>query len=69
MPTISIFYGMVIEMFWVDLPPPHVHVTYQDYRAVLAIETGDVLHGRLPSGARRELRQWTERHRAEVLDN
>jgi len=69
MPTIAIFYGMVIEMFWRDHPPPHYHVTYQQYRAVIAIETGEVLHGKLPVGARRDLRAWTARHRQELLDN
>jgi hypothetical protein len=69
MPTIAIFYGMVIEMFWRDHPPPHYHVSYQQYRAVFAIETGEVLNGRLPTGARRELRAWTLRHRQELLDN
>ena len=69
MPTIAIFYGMVIEMFWVDHPPPHFHVTYQDYRAVIAIESAEILHGRLPSGASRDIRAWTKRHRAELLAN
>ena len=69
MPTIAVFYGMIIEMFWIDHPPPHFHVSYQRYRAVIAIETGDLLHGRLPSGARRDVSAWTVRHRAELLAN
>jgi hypothetical protein len=69
MPTIAIFYGMVIEMFWVDHPPPHFHVTYQNFAAVVEIESGEILHGRLPSGAARDLRAWTRRHRPELLAN
>ena len=69
MPTISIFFGMVIVMYWRDHPPPHFHVTYQNYRAVMAIETGEILHGKLPAGARRELQRWCARHRSELLDN
>jgi hypothetical protein len=69
MPTIAIFYGMLIEMFWVDHPPPHFHVSYQDYRAVIGIEGGELLHGDLPSGARREVRRWAQRHEAELLAN
>jgi hypothetical protein len=68
-PTISIFFGMVIEMFWVDHPPPHFHVGYQNYQAVVEIETGDLLQGKLPIGTHRVLRRWTERHRAELLAN
>ena len=69
MPTISVFYGILIEMFWNDHPPPHFHVRYEGYRAVVLIETGEIDHGRLPTGVRRDIRAWTARHRAELLAN
>ena len=69
MPTIAVFFGMVIEMYWQDHPPPHYHVRYQDFRAVIAIETGELLHGKLPAGARRALEAWTARHRDELMAN
>ena len=28
MPTLSAFYGIVIQMFWQDHPPPHFHALY-----------------------------------------
>ncbi len=28
MPTISTFYGILVQMFWNDHPPPHFHVRY-----------------------------------------
>jgi hypothetical protein len=69
MPTISTFFGIAVRMFFSDHPPPHFHVTYQRRRAVVAIETADVLHGSLPPGVLRVLREWTVRHRAELLAN
>ena len=69
MPTIAIFYGMIITMYWEDHPPPHYHVRYKDHRAVVAIETGLLLRGTLPSGAKRTLEEWTHRHRAELMAN
>ena len=33
MPTISMFYGIVIQMFFDDHNPPHFHAYYQDYEA------------------------------------
>lgn len=30
MPTISQFYGIVIQMFWNEHAPPHCHATYAD---------------------------------------
>ena len=69
MPTISIFFGMVITMYWDEHPPPHCHVRYKDNRAVVAIETGLLLHGTLPTGAKRALSAWTDRHRHELMAN
>jgi len=33
------------------------------------ISTGGILHGSLPPGAYRVVREWTARHRAELLEN
>ena len=69
MPTISIFFGIAIRMFFSDHPPPHFHVAYQRYRAVIAIESGAIISGALPPAVHRLVREWAGRHRAELLDN
>jgi hypothetical protein len=69
MPTISIFFGFVVQMYWRDHPPPHVHVLYQGFEALIAIENGDVVAGSLPPGALRIVRPWIERRRTELLAN
>lgn len=69
MPTISIFLGFVVQMYWRDHPPPHVHVFYQGFEALIVIETGDVLAGGLPPGALRLIRAWVGRRRVELLAN
>lgn len=69
MPTISIFFGFVIQMHWRDHPPPHIHVLYRGFKAIVAIETGDLIAGSLPAGALRRLRPWVQGHRAELLGN
>jgi hypothetical protein len=48
MPTIAIFYGIVVQMYWRDDPPAHVHAYYQGFEALLAIETGLIIGGRFP---------------------
>ncbi|MGD0316893.1 MAG: DUF4160 domain-containing protein [Xanthobacteraceae bacterium] len=63
------FFGIAIRMFFSDHPPPHFHVAYQRYRAVLAVETGAIISGALPPAVHRLVREWAERHRAELLDN
>ena len=48
MPTISMFYGILVLMFFRDNRRhhlPHIHVRYQDSEAALAIEDGRVLDG------------------------
>jgi hypothetical protein len=69
MPTISVFFGITIRMFFSDHPPAHFHVVYQRHRAIMAIESGAIIGGALPPAVHRLVRQWAERHRAELLDN
>lgn len=45
MPEISRFYGIIIRMFQNDHNPPHFHVIYQEYEALISINTLEVLKG------------------------
>lgn len=69
MPTVSGFFGFVVQMYWRDHNPPHVHVFYQGYEGLVAIETGEVIKGKLPANALRIIRPWIERRREELRDN
>jgi hypothetical protein len=69
MPTIAIFYGIMIQMYWRDHPPPHVHVLYQGFEAVVDIETGAITGGRLPPNAARIVREWVLLRKPELVEN
>lgn len=69
MPTISKFYGLVIRMYYDDKHVPHFHVGYADYRALIAIEDGGLIAGRLPVRAYRMAVEWAELHRADLMAN
>ena len=69
MPTIAIFYGIVIQMYWRDHGPPHLHAFYQGHEALIAIETGEVIGGRLPHGAERLVRDWVRSRRVLLMEN
>jgi hypothetical protein len=69
MPTISTIFGINIRMFFSDHPPAHFHVAYQRHRAVIAINSGAIIGGMLPSAVHRLVREWADRHRAELMDN
>jgi hypothetical protein len=52
MPTISMFYGIIIRMLFMDTQQhhlPHLHVEYQGKQAVISIPDGDLLEGGFPS--------------------
>ena len=51
MPEISRFYGIVIQMYFGDHPPPHFHAHYTGQRAVIDIETLAFIDGELPPRA------------------
>jgi hypothetical protein len=69
MPTISIFFGVIVQMYWSDHPPPHVHAYYAGFEALFAIETGAVIGGRLPPRVERLVRDWVLARRADLMEN
>ena len=68
MPEISRFYGIVIYMFYNEHNPPHFHVKYQDYEAVIDIQD-EIVHGTLPRRAIRLIYEWMDIHKDELLMN
>jgi len=68
MPTISIFYGIVIQMFWKEHPPPHFHALYAEYEVLINIQTLEVVKGFLPRRAMVMVLEWANEHRAELME-
>ena len=50
MPTISMFFGVIIRMYYApkEHNPAHIHVYYQDYKAVVNVLNCDLMEGELP---------------------
>lgn len=69
MPTISMFYGLLIRMFFDEHAPPHFHVEYAEHKAIIAIETLKVLRGSLPRRALELALDWAELHQRELMEN
>jgi Domain of unknown function (DUF4160) len=70
MPILSMFYGIVVRMYFFDDKQhhaPHVHAEYSGDQAVFAIPSGEVLAGSLPFGKTRLVQAWIEIHRDELL--
>jgi Domain of unknown function (DUF4160) len=69
MPTISVFFGIVIKMFFDDHNPPHLHAEYQGEKAVFDFR-GNILAGDISSRtAVRLIREWIDLHQFELIQN
>lgn len=70
MAVISMFYGIIISMYYFDMRQhhlPHIHVRYQEQEAVLSIADGDVLGGELKPNKLRLVQAWIEIHREDLM--
>jgi len=69
MPTISMFFGIIIRMYYApkEHNPPHIHVYYQDFVSVINIQTYDLIEGELPSKQLRLVLAWIEIHKEELI--
>jgi hypothetical protein len=47
MPEICCFLGIVISMYFNEHNPPHLHIRYNEYRAVINIRTLNIMDGHL----------------------
>ena len=70
MPVISMFYGILVMMFFEDdrrHRKPHIHAEYQNHQAVISIPDGKVLSGSLPPAKLKLVLAWVEIHRDELM--
>ena len=68
MPTISMFYGIIIRMYYDDHNQPHFHAFYGDYKAIFNFE-GELVEGNLPKTKIKLITAWTLIHKDELLAN
>ena len=72
MPTISMFYGILIRMFFYDTDKhniPHIHAECQGQVAVYSIQDGSVLAGAIPLKKHKLVVAWIEIHQEELMAN
>lgn len=69
MPTISMFFGIIIQMYWNEHMPPHFHCTYGEYESTINIRTLEVIDGKISRRALNLVLDWAELHQAELLED
>ena len=70
MPAISMFYGIIVYMYFMDNRQhnkPHIHAKYQDDEVVVTIPGGEILEGNIPHSKMKLLLAWIELHKDELV--
>ena len=69
MPIISVFFGIIIRMFYQEHEPAHFHAEHQGQQGKFDFN-GEMTAGNIQSRtALRLIREWTVLHRAELQAN
>ena len=70
MAVISMFYGIIVSMYYFDNrrhKKPHIHVKYQGEEAVIEIPTGDLLEGSIQRNKMKLVQAWIEIHHDDLM--
>ena len=69
MPILSMFYGIIVRMYYADSKQhhvPHIHAECGGDKAVFNVENGKLLAGSFPKSKARLVQAWIEIHREEL---
>ena len=70
MPVISMFYGIIVSLYFFDNKQhkkPHIHIRYQNEEAQLSIPNGAVLSGKFNPAKSKLVQAWIEIHKEELM--
>lgn len=68
MPVLSMFFGIIIKMYWIDHNPPHIHVIYNEHEAIFDFD-GNLIEGELPNKQQKLIIAWIALHEDELKAN
>jgi len=72
MPVISMFYGVIVLMYYYDNRRhnlPHIHVKYGDEEAVISIPNGEIIEGSIRRAKLKLVQAWIEIHQENLMAN
>jgi len=69
MPEICRFLGIIIAMYYKEHNPPHFHVRYNKYKAVIAIKELSILEGQLPPKVLGLIIEWASKNQNALIDD
>ena len=71
MPTLSMFFGILIKMNWKDIGKhrsPHFHAFYGEYEAVFSLD-GEIIEGTFPRRQSTFVKAWALLHEDDLTAN
>ena len=68
MPVIELLDGIKILLFANDHNPPHFHVYYAGYKAMIEISSLETIRGNLPTKQHNKVVEWAESRQEELLE-
>ena len=68
MVRLATFDGIKIYIYPGEHPPPHVHVIYAEFVALITIEPAKIDKGYLPVSVERRVLEWVADHREKLLE-
>ena len=72
MAIISMFYGIIVSMYYFDNKQhktPHIHVKYQGENAVFSIPDGELIAGKIKNSKSKLIKAWIEIHQEDLIAN
>lgn len=72
MPVISMFYGVIVLMYYFDNRKhhqPHIHAQFAEEEAVISIPDGYVIEGSMRTAKLKLVQAWIEIHQDELMAN
>ena len=69
-PVITRFYGLTSKMYLLgkEHNPPHIHILYGEYNAVIDLQALKLMEGDLPGKGLSMAMEWATLHRDELLE-
>jgi hypothetical protein len=70
MPVISMFYGVIVMMYYFDNRrhhEPHIHIKYSDEEAVVSIPGGEIIEGTIRANKLKLVQAWIEIHQEDLM--
>ena len=67
MPPIHMLGAIKILMYFNDHAPPHFHAVYNEFEALISINTLEILRGHLPKNQRKTVINWASGNQAFLM--